>query len=42
MMTFEEEFDDKRESDERINPNDNIEDDIIILLFPNLDGFCFG
>ena len=30
MMTFEEEFDDKSESDESINPNDNIEDDTII------------
>ena len=27
MMTFEEEFDDKSESDESINPNDNIEYD---------------
>ena len=41
MMTFEEEFDDKSESDESINPNDNIEDDRIILLFPNLEGILF-
>ena len=41
-MTFEEEFDDKSESDESIiNPNDNIEDDTIILLFPNLEGILF-
>ena len=30
-MTFEEEFDDKSGSDESISPNDNIEDDTIIL-----------
>ena len=41
MMTYEEEFDDKSESDESINPNDNIEDDTIILLFPNLEGILF-
>ena len=41
MMTFEEEFDDISESDESINPNDNIEDDTIILLFPNLEGILF-
>ena len=41
MMTFEEEFDDKNESDESINPNDDIEDDTIILLFPNLEGILF-
>ena len=41
MMTFEEEFDDKSESDESINPNDNIEDETIILLFPNLEGILF-
>ena len=40
MMIFEE-FDDKSESDESINPNDNIEDDTIILLFPNLEGILF-
>ena len=40
MMTFEE-FDDKSESDESINPNDNIEDDTIITLFPNLEGILF-
>ena len=27
--------------DESINPNDNIEDDTIILLFPNLEGILF-
>ena len=41
MMTFEEEFDDKSESNESINPNDNIEDDTIIHLFPNLEGILF-
>ena len=41
MMTFEEEFDDKSESDESINPTDNIEDDTIIPLFPNLEGILF-
>ena len=40
-VTFEEEFDDKSESDESINPNDNNEDDTIILLFPNLEGILF-
>ena len=42
MITFEEEFDDKSETDESINPNDNIEDDTIIFYFQIWKGFCFG
>ena len=41
MMTFEEEFDDKSESDDSIKPKDNNEDDTIIHLFPNLEGILF-